>query len=86
VRRLDGALYFSRLCRLMCGKALPYRIVEMMKMEATPPTTRRSLETSVPSFSERRSLSAHQAAKPLFQIILNRNGASASTCVMAMAK
>ena len=38
--------------------------------------------------TERLSLSAHQAAEPLTlaQIILNRNGASASTCAIATAK
>jgi len=67
VRRPDGV--FSRLCRLMCGKALPYRVVENDGLEATPPKTRPGLQTRIPSFRKGRAFSAHQAAKPLSQTV-----------------
>ena len=55
-----------RLCRLMCGKAKPFRTSIRMFMEAPPPktSTRRSLTTIKIYLPERQSLSAHQAAKP----------------------
>ena len=56
----------DRLCHLMCGKALPFRASVRMFIEAPPhkTSTRRSLATIKIYFTERQSLSAHQAAKP----------------------
>ncbi len=55
-----------RLCRLMCGKAMPFRASVKIVCEATPPETsmRRGLAKLKIYFTERQSLSAHQAAKP----------------------
>src|SRR2546423_53472 len=58
----------ARLCRLMCGKASPYRGKFFDSFEATPrfaeaEPQRDILHCSVP---ERQSLSAHRAAKPLY--------------------
>ena len=54
------------LCRLMCGKALPFRAsVKTFFEDPTPKTSmRRSLAELKICSTERQSLSAHQAAKP----------------------
>jgi hypothetical protein len=61
---LDG--FASRLCRPMCGKALPFRNSFHLGFEAMPRLmrARRSLTGSINGMTERRSLSAHQAAQP----------------------
>jgi len=62
----------SRLCRLMCGKALPFRNARYFSFEATPHDsgTRRSLADPASKLPERRSLSSHQAAKPRVETLL----------------
>jgi hypothetical protein len=54
-----------RLCRLMCGKALPFRFAHNFFAEAMPQEVRerRSLRISNAK-TERLSLSAHRAAPP----------------------
>ena len=56
----------SRLRRLMCGKALPFRNTFYFCSEAMPHKSgaRHSLAASRYQLSERRSLSAHRAAQP----------------------
>ena len=56
----------SRLPRLMCGKALPFRNTPYICFEAMPQGTgaRHSLASSIYQLAESISLSAHQAAKP----------------------
>ena len=55
-----------RLCRLMCGKAGPFRLVVIRSAEAPPPATllRHSLIKEMEREAERPSLSAHRAAQP----------------------
>jgi hypothetical protein len=64
----DG--YASRLCRLMGGKALPFRNTVDVCFEAAPHRrpARQSFVGSGYSLSERRSLAAQLAAKPRFSI------------------
>ena len=50
----------SRLCRLPCGKALPYREL-LFEIEAAPPRHSLKVRNELP---ERQSLSARVAAKP----------------------
>jgi len=63
---MNSLVLYVRLCRLMCGKALPFRARVKMFFEAAPrkASMRRSLAELKICFTERRSLSAHQAAKP----------------------
>ena len=42
-RRQAGAVQNVRLCRLMCGKAVPFRSRSPLTYGATPPRLRRSL-------------------------------------------
>jgi len=62
----------SRLRRLMCGKALPFRNALHFYLEAMPHLglARRSLAGSEYQLAERLSLSAHQAAKPRSGFVL----------------
>jgi hypothetical protein len=64
----------SRLRRLMCGKALPFRNTLRFRFEAMPQQSRarQSLAGSKYQLTERRSLSAHRAAEPrsLFSLIV----------------
>jgi hypothetical protein len=62
-----------RLCRLMCGKALPFR-EELSLEEAMPPGSiagGAASPKSHDSLTERQSLSAHQGAKPKTKARLN---------------
>ena len=63
---MNSLFQYVRLCRLMCGKALPFLASVRMFIEAPPPKTsmRRSLTTIKIYLAERQILSAHQAAKP----------------------
>jgi hypothetical protein len=56
----------SRLCRLMCEKASPFRSAPYFYSEAMPQKSRarQSLASSKSQLAERLSLSAHQAAQP----------------------
>jgi len=56
----------SRLRRLMCGKALPFRNTPYFCFEAKPQMTgaRHSLASSLYQLTGRHSLSAHRVAKP----------------------
>src|SRR5205085_4986246 len=55
-----------RLCRLMCGQALPDRSKYSLcpLRDCASPDTRRSLDSDSEPTPERHSLSAHRAAKP----------------------
>jgi hypothetical protein len=55
--------WFERLCRLMCGKAMPFRL-GLINPFGLRPVARRSLVLNFNDQSERPSLSAHQLAKP----------------------
>jgi len=58
--------HLARLCRLMCGKAPPFRCAVILDSEAAPPTqSNHSLELFKTTSTERQSLSAHQAAEPI---------------------
>src|SRR5258706_542511 len=59
----------------MYGKALPFRNALNLSFEALPHESRarRSPAGSKSNLSERRSLSAHQAAKPHFSLTTNRS-------------
>ena len=63
----------SRLRRLMCGKALPFRNAPYFCFEAMPQRTgaRHSLASSIYQPTERLCLSAHQAAKPRYEFVLS---------------
>jgi hypothetical protein len=83
----DGAAWLrrlmrksSRLSRLMCGKASPFRNDLYFSFEAMPHegSARRSLAGSGYQVTERQSLSAHQAAKP--HTFFSAHGSAAATC------
>jgi hypothetical protein len=55
----------ERLCRLMCGKAEPFRLAPEYFLRLRLKHGRHSLETKIETVTESQRLSAHQAAKPL---------------------
>ena len=79
----------TRLCRLMCGKARPYRSSSTMEFyEAMPPIQgrasqfpRKAVDGKAQPFRTSGGVAANRS-----QIIRRRNGASANTCAIATAK
>jgi hypothetical protein len=69
VHRRLNRLCAQRLCRLPCGKALPYRNHSHKGLEASP--RRHSLER-FRGLPVRRSLTARKAAKPLARTVGSR--------------
>jgi hypothetical protein len=74
-----------RLCRQMCGKAVPYRLALSINWRLCLPGSRRSLSPkSILHSSEGHSPSAHQAAepqeKPLVSSCVDTNGAGIPAC------
>ena len=57
-------IFFERLCRPMCGKALPYRHGSLLTLIPSRLRLEGMRIERGEGATERQSLSAHQAAKP----------------------